>query len=355
VGSENGQPSVPYQLTQRGDFFECLLGVQTTHHRPLVNARDESLCGTRDGAGSLARLHVIFYDTTLSQVATYLQAGVTQLIVAMIEAGESDPALILDDPLHALRTWGHDPDLQAKARLADGRELTAVELQLLFLERASAFVEQGRAANVPEAPAILSLWAHTLHQLERRDFDALAPRLDWVMKRRLIERFLAGDPKLTWECPELKQIDLMYASLDPESGLYWALETAGAMARVVAAETVERFRCEPPEDTRAWTRAMLLRALGAEQITRIDWDEVGFRAPTQVAAGRECIVRLDDPTRHNRAEMAAMLTEPLDYPRLLEVFEDTNARESRTRRLHPRNARRGNESPIGLLPPPESH
>ncbi len=119
VGAENGAPAVPYQLSQRADFFETLSGLQTTFHRPVVNTRDEPLCGPFAGmdatAKDLARLHVIFYDSNLCHVACYLKAGALQIVTAMIEAEEIDVRLILDDPVEAVLQWSHDPSLRPRA------------------------------------------------------------------------------------------------------------------------------------------------------------------------------------------------------------------------------------------------
>jgi len=134
VGSENGMPDVPYQISQRADFFETLSSIETTQRRPIVNSRNEALCGgfrrTVKGkipALDLARLHVIFYDNTLCPVACLLKVGVMQIVLAMIEAGRVNPELILDNPLEAVQRWSHDPSLRAGAELIGGQQLTAVE------------------------------------------------------------------------------------------------------------------------------------------------------------------------------------------------------------------------------------
>src|SRR5262249_514622 len=132
VGAENGAAPVAFQLSQRADFCETLVGEQTTFRRPLVNSRDEALCGgipaTADpAAADMARLHCIFFDNTLSQGASLLKVGVMQVILAMIEAEYINLNLLLDNPLEALRRWSHDPTLQTHAPMAAGTKLTAVE------------------------------------------------------------------------------------------------------------------------------------------------------------------------------------------------------------------------------------
>ena len=196
VGAENDTPQVNYQISQRADFFETLYGLQTTYRRPIVNTRDEPLCGLPSyGAGQwnggtrprsrLARLHVIFYDSNLCHVACLLKVGMMQIVLAMLEAGEVNPQLMLEDPLECVVRWSHDPSLAARSRTATGRRLTAVELQLMFLEEAAKFVDRGGCEGcVPRAGEILALWADTLEKLRAGDLDALTGRLDWVLKLR---------------------------------------------------------------------------------------------------------------------------------------------------------------------------
>jgi len=353
VGAENDRPATPYQLTQRGDFFECLVGPQTTHYRPLVNARDEDLCGGWTGSRALARLHIIFFDTTLAHVATYLKAGATQIVVAMIEARAINPRLILERPLEALTLWGHDPELEARARLADGREVTAVEHQLLVLEDARRFVAAGGAAGVPDADAILALWEDTLARLAARDFDTLARRLDWVMKRRLLERFLARHPRLSWESPEVKRLDLLFASLDPAEGLYWALEEAGAIDRLVGAEHIERLRHEPPPDTRAWSRAMLLRVAGRAITTRVDWDEIRLGPAPGEAHSRT--VRLHHPARFTEDQVAPLLAGDADLDAWVRALEQAGEGPAGARSGVAGETTPTVAGPIRLLPSPRHH
>ena len=193
VGAENGAPDVDYQLSQRADFFETLTGLQTTFNRPIVNSRDEPLCGPFAGADAtakdLARLHVIFYDCNLCHTACFLKMGVLQIVVAMVEAEEIDVRLILDDPVDAVVRWSHDPTLQTRARLADGRHLTAVEHQQLLHEQARLFVERGGCDGiVPDAEKIIQLWGDVLEQLAAKNFDALVGSLDWILKLFGLER-----------------------------------------------------------------------------------------------------------------------------------------------------------------------
>ncbi len=303
-----------FQISQRVDFVEVLTGVQTTCNRPIVNSRDEALCGNPGSdesspARKLARLHVIFHDSSLCEVTCLLKVGVMQIVLAMIEQERINPGLILDDPVAAATAWSRDPSLSERARLVSGHELRAVELQLRFLEEAKAFVDAGNCEGVvPEAPHILELWADTLARLEACDFPSLTRRLDWVLKLSLLERTMQRRPQLGWASPEIKHLDHFYSSLD--GGLYQACEAQGAVDRVVSDADIGRFVSEPPADTRAYTRSHLLRLAEPDQIDHVDWDEVTFRLPGRWPARRT--VALANPLGHTRERTRFLETATLE-------------------------------------------
>jgi len=295
VGSENGRDEVEFQLTQRGDFFETLVGPQTTFRRPIVNSRDEPLCGPRSRSlpvrterlggseaapatsrmdpAEMARLHVIFYDSGLCHVASLLKVGVLQIVLAMIEADSVDSSLILDEPLRALHDWGHDPELKTRAKLSSGMEVTAVELQMMMLAAAQHFADGGGCDGVvPRAAEILELWGETLEKLKAGGGDSLADSIDWVLKRAILQRAIDRYPHLDWRSPEIKHLDHLYSSLDLDDGLYWAYERDGALEQLVSDAQIERFVQEPPGDTRAFARAMLLRHAAPGTVDDVDWD-----------------------------------------------------------------------------------
>jgi proteasome accessory factor A len=324
VGAENRAPAVGYQISQRADFFETLLGAQTTYNRPIVNSRDEALCGRLrrvEAAGDPARLHVIFFDSTLCHVSSLLKVGVMQIVLAMIEAEQVNAGLMLDDPVEAVVEFSHDPMLEARARLASGQRLTALELQFLFLEEARSFVAAGGCDGVvPGAQEILAWWEDTLLKLQARDLGALARRLDWVLKLYVLERAMEQRPELDWEAPQIKHLDLVYSSLDAAEGLYWAYERSGSVERVVSEEQIERFTQEPPEDTRAWTRAMLLRRASSE-VAEVDWDSIRFKIRGRNYWPTYRTLELADPLGFTRAEAEPAFLETETLSQALDALE----------------------------------
>lgn len=311
VGAENERPAVAYQLSQRADFFETVVGPQTTHRRPIVNSRDESLCGESQ---DLARLHVIFFDNTLCSGANVLKVGSMQLVLAMLEAEDIDIGCTVDDPVGAAVAWSHDPSLRRAVRMTDGRSATAIEVQQRLLEHAFAHRELYGFETVPRADEILALWADTLAKLAGGDFDALLGRIDWVLKQRILETVLDQREALSWDSPEVRYLDQIFGSLDPDEGLFLRQQRAGLVEEWVSEAEIEHFVNEPPEDTRAWTRAMVLRHFDAEDIEAVDWDEIRLRFETR-SGRRPFRFHLDDPLGFTRE-----ISEPL-FERLTQQGE----------------------------------
>jgi Pup amidohydrolase len=333
AGSENGMPHVDFQISQRADFFEQLTGVQTTFNRPLVNGRDQALCGSgkkRNSGDSvaerMARLHIIFFDNTTLMAANLLRVGVTQIILSMLEHGRINPNLLLDDPLEAVVSWSHDPSLRAKAKTASGQRLTAVELQFLFLNEAKRFQESTDCSRwVPRAGEILALWEDTLDKLRTRDFPALARRLDWVLKMTILNRVMESQPRLNWRSPQIKHLDHIYSSLDPHEGLFWAYAQNGFMERFVDESRIDWFVHNPPEDTRAWTRAMILRRVLPESLESMDWDSIRIKTRRKGSWSRYAELDMSDPTGFTREAVGHVFREESALEDILECLSTNPA------------------------------
>jgi hypothetical protein len=165
---------------------------------------------------------------------------------------------------------------------------------------------------------IVALWEDTLEKLAARDFEALVGRLDWVLKRASIERAFSLGRDLDWASPAAKHLDLVYADLDASRGLYWQYERS-IVERVVATREIERLSREPPEDTRAWGRTMLLR-LGGDAVTDVDWDHVKFRTARGYWSGAYRI-DLADPSGFTRAAFAPVVARSTSLEDVLEALE----------------------------------
>lgn len=329
VGAENGRSPVPFQISQRADFFELVQSLNTTFNRGVVNSRYEPLCGCSTDAETdgLARLHVIFFDSALAHGSALLRVGLMQLILTLIELGHVNARLILDDPLHALEAYSRDPTLKTTARLIGGERMTALELQHAFLEEIERHATRGVFDSVvPRAWEIISLWEDTLGKLSRGDLVSLAPRLDWVMKLMAIERAMDEDHALSWSSPEAKMLDLMYSSLDSD-GLYFAYQAGGFAETLVTEERIGYFAANPPADTRAWTRAMLLRRAASEGICvdSVNWDRITFRMRGRYGGPVYRTVELANPLGLTQADAGALFAEHEEFGALLEALQSLAA------------------------------
>jgi proteasome accessory factor A len=181
-----------------------------------------------------------------------------------------------------------------------------VEVQRALADLAGEFVSSGAAAElVPGAEAIVGCWRETLEMLVKRDLGALARRCDWALKLLLLDRQRTRR-NLSWQAPEIRALDLLFSSLDPQEGLFWQMAAAGLVENMPAPETVERFHHEPPEDTRAYLRAHVLRRFG-NHVVHMDWDRVRFRLQTDRYWWSETVLDMSEPTRFTKADSEAAL------------------------------------------------
>ena len=292
-GREHG-----FQISQRADYFEVEVGLETTLKRPIINTRDEPHADPE----KYRRLHVIIGDANLAEISTYLKVGTTALVLAMIEERFITVDLAVDQPVKALRAVSHDPTLKHLVTLQDGRKLTAVQLQMEYLDLAKKFVEDRYGSDVDAQTAdVLSRWESVLDRLET-DKMSCARELDWVAKLKLLEQYRDRDG-LEWDDAKLHLIDLQYSDIRPDKGLYQRLVRLGKIDRLLGDGEVADAMHLPPEDTRAYFRGRCLEKY-ADRIAAASWDSVIFDLP-----GRESLQRVPtvDPLRGSRAHVGELL------------------------------------------------
>ncbi len=287
-----------YQISQRADFFEVEVGLETTLKRPIINTRDEPHADPE----RWRRLHVIIGDATMCEVATYLKVGTTSLVLAMIEDGFIEDDLSIDNPVRSLRAVSHDPTLRQQVKLRSGRSVTAVQLQMEYLSLARKYVEDRQGSDAdPMTLDVLERWESVLDRLER-DPMSCSRELDWVAKLELLQRYRDRDG-LDWSDAKLHLVDLQYADLRTDRGLYNKLVSLGKIDRLLTDEEIDTAVHQPPEDTRAYFRGRCLEKY-ADQIAAASWDSVIFDLP-----GRESLQRVPtiDPMRGTRAHVGELL------------------------------------------------
>jgi proteasome accessory factor A len=201
-----------------------------------------------------------------------------------------------------------------------------------FFEAASRFEAKGGFDGiVPHADHVLALWEGTLTKLAARNLDDLSQRLDWVAKYRLLTGVLERNPGLTWQSPVLKQLDQMFADIDDETGPFWKLERDGHVLRVVSETEVEHARREPPEDTRAWTRAQLLRLSGDDRIDQVHWDRIHLKSRTPDSErSRVQVVHLPVPFAATRAMNEQYFAGGASLESVVDALQATNEPDSRS-------------------------
>jgi proteasome accessory factor PafA2 len=298
-----------FQLTQRADFFEEVVGLETTIKRPIVNTRDEPHANPE----KYRRLHIIVGDANLSQVATFLKLGTTAVLLAMLEDEVEAPLFQLDSPVKALKLVSQDLTLRAPLELRDGRSMTALEIQGELLGQASRYLERAghdAIGGEEQGKLLLRLWEGVLEGLAE-DPESLADQIDWVAKLRLIEAFksrggASGSPE------RLAAIDLQYHDLREDKGLAGRLP----MMELVDKESVEAAVTEPPPSTRAYFRGKCLARFHPSIVTA-NWDSLVFDV------GEDPLRRVPmmDPLKGSRDLVEDLIMECKDAKELLAKLE----------------------------------
>ena len=255
-----------YCLSQRADHIWEAVSSATTRSRPIINTRDEP----HADAEHYRRLHVIVGDSSMSEATTMLKVGSTDLVLRLVEAGVPVRDLTLENPIRAIREISHDSSGLQPVQLANGRSATAVDLQWEYFQRVREHVESHLEAT-PQVKQVLDLWERGLRALESGDLTLVERELDWVIKKRLIERYQAKHG-LTLDDPRIARLDLAYHDISRTEGLYNLLAARGMVDRVVTDLEIFESTAVPPQTTRAKLRGDFVRA--AQEARRdytVDW------------------------------------------------------------------------------------
>jgi Pup amidohydrolase len=282
-----------YQITQRADFFETEVGLETTLKRPIINTRDEPHADPE----RYRRLHVIVGDANLCEVATFLKIGTTAIVLKMIE-DRALPDLTIVSPVQALHEISRDLTCMREISLADGRRVNPVQLQWEYLEHAKKYVE--REDDTPEHREVLDRWEAVLTGLETDPFT-LHRELDWVAKHRVLTAYRDRDD-LGWNDSKLRAIDLQYHDVRRDKGLYYRLEASGKVERLTNDDEVDDAIMNPPINTRAYFRGRCIDKF-PDAIAAASWDSL------IVDTGAEALQRIPmrEPLRGTKAHVEDLL------------------------------------------------
>jgi proteasome accessory factor A len=254
-----------YCVSQRAEHIWEGVSSATTRSRPIINTRDEP----HADAERFRRLHVIVGDSNMSETTTLLKIGTTDLVLRMIEAGVVMRDLTLENAIRAIREVSHDMTGRRRVKLANGREASALEIQLEYFAKARDFVQ--RRGSDATAERVLDLWERTLQAVDSGDLDKVEREIDWVTKYKLIERYRAKHD-LPLASSRIAQIDLAYHDVNRRRGLYYLLERKGAVDRVTSDLRIFEAKSVPPQTTRARLRGdFIKRAQERRRDFTVDW------------------------------------------------------------------------------------
>ena len=292
-GREDG-----FKISQRADFFEVEVGLETTLKRPIINTRDEPHADPE----KYRRLHVIIGDANMSEISTYLKLGTTALVLSMIEDRFLATDLSIEGAVSELRAVSHDPTCRHLIQLRDGRRLSAVQIQMEYLELARKYTQERFGGDVDDLTSdVLDRWESALVTLADEPMR-LAGQLDWVTKLQLMDGYRTRDG-IGWNHPRLQLVDLQYSDVRSGRGLYNKLVAAGRIECLLDERDIRAAVTSPPEDTRAYFRGRCLQQY-PDSVAAASWDSVIFDIP-----GRESLQRVPtlEPLRGTKAHVGELL------------------------------------------------
>ncbi len=256
-----------YCVSQRADHIWEGVSSATTRSRPIINTRDEP----HADADLYRRLHVIVGDSNMSETTNLLKVGSADLVLRMLEAGVTLRDLSLENPIRAIREISHDVTGSVQVKLANGRELSALEMQAEYFEKANDFAQRRGLTEDSTIRRVLELWGRSIKAIESQDFSLIDREIDWVIKRSIIERYMAKHD-LPLSSPRIAQLDMAYHDVNRKRGIFYLLESRGLIERVINDIDILRAKMEPPQTTRAKLRGdFVKRAMECKRDFTVDW------------------------------------------------------------------------------------
>jgi len=254
-----------FSIAQRAEHIWEGVSSATTRSRPIINTRDEP----HADAERFRRLHVIVGDSNMSEYATFVKVGSAACMLRMME----DPSVVLRDmtlenPIRAIRDISHDITCRRKVRLANGREVSALDIQREYLDRALRYADTKGFPDLEQRA--LEMWEHCVATIEN-DPMKLDREVDWVIKYRLLEAFRERH-QLPLSDSRVQLLDLQYHDICRDRSPFYKLQDRGLVERMCLDADIETAIEEPPQTTRARLRGEFIkRAKERKRDYTVDW------------------------------------------------------------------------------------
>ena len=285
-----------YAVSQRADHIWEGVSSATTRSRPIINTRDEP----HADADLYRRLHVIVGDSNMSETTTMLKVMSAHLVLRMIEEGVVLRDMTLSNPIRAIREISHDTTGTRTVKLANGRELSALQIQAEYFDKVSDFISRREITDSVTRKA-MDLWERTLKAVEAQSFGLVDREIDWVIKRKFIERYMKKN-SLDLTSPRIAQLDLAYHDINRRRGLFYLLERNNEIESFVTESDIARAESQAPQTTRAKLRGDFIeRAQERKRDYTVDW--VHLKLNDQ---GQRTIL-LKDPFQHTDERVERMI------------------------------------------------
>lgn len=261
TGGEDG--SLEYAFSARADQIHDALSGATTRSRPIINTRDEPL----SDSSSYRRLHVIVGDTNIAEPTTALKIASTDLVLNALETGVELSDLSLADPMQAIRTISTDLTGQRAVRLADGRRMTAAQIQREIRQRVLANLDR---VDLPDLYRyLLDLWERAIDAVDSGQWESIDTEIDFAIKKKLIDSYQVRTGS-SFEDPRVARLLLAYHDITV-GGLAPRLEESGAMVRLTSAAQVQAAQEVPPRTRAALRGQAISAALANRRDLGADW------------------------------------------------------------------------------------
>ena len=265
---------VEYQLSQRADHIIKTVASRVRFNRALINPKWEHFY-SHEG---MTRLHLLFGESNQNEYAYALKVGTTALVLRLLEDRLVPDSLTLAQPLIALREVSRDPTYKWIVSTIKGDSIRSVDLQREYLKLADAYKGESEQTDW-----ILREWEAVLDDLEK-DPLAMADRLDWVAKKKIVEEYMASE-SVSWGDDALHSVDLEYHNIDPDKSLFHAFQSMGQTKRFLEELDIIDAMTEPPSNTRAKGRAELVKTVldrGPSKFYLFDWNGVALDRHTYI-------------------------------------------------------------------------